>query len=245
MTDLEKKFKKLKPAKFNLVMGENNLGKTKLLNYFFDNSDDMTKVNHFAPIYQGCLGFESIVWKLLSSDNIKELKQFGRLSGLFDDFVSHKKPFQLSFKIRDKDVDFRTIGNGLKRVFPLLCYVLPKKGHKIFLENPGSGLNPRALAELTSVFIKNTKHNSYFIETHNDQMIDRTRIEISRGNILPKDVCVFWFMLNKNGKHRIYTLTFDKMANFNGTPKRFRQWFLEESDRFLFGDRLKPIGDKV
>ena len=63
-------------------------------------------------------------------------------------------------------------------------------------------------------------------------MIDRARIDIIRGNILPEDVSLIYFE-PKGNIVKVHNISFDKMANMIGVPSHYGEFFLKESKRLL------------
>ena len=174
----------------------------------------------------------------------QKLSGFGCKSALFEDIeVKSAKPsinstFQLHTKIRGSRANIADVGYGVSQVLPILVSILdtPRNAHPFLretsfalLQQPEIHLHPRAQAELASVLAGlASRGNKYFIiETHSDYMIDRTRIEIKRGNIKPEDVSLLYFE-PKNRAVKVHNLTFDKLANMMNTPAGYRDFFMRE-----------------
>ena len=106
------------------------------------------------------------------------------------------------------------------------------------MQQPEAHLHPKGQAELSSLMvdiIKRRKHN-FIIETHSDYMVDRARIEIMNGKILPEDVSLIY--LEPKGNHvEVHNITFDEQGNLLGVPPGYREFFLKESDRLLSFDQ--------
>ena len=72
----------------------------------------------------------------------------------------------------------------------------------------------------------------FIVETHSDYMLDRARIDIIRGNIPLEDVSLIYFE-PKGNIVKVHNIGFDKMANMEGVPPHYRDFFLKESKRLM------------
>ena len=180
-------------------------------------------------------------WEALKT----QLVEFGKSSGLFQNIEiknfgrSLGGPFQLKFKVRGPTANVVDVGYGVSQILPILVHILNPNisGHEMnfsLLQQPEVHLHPRAQAELSSLLTKlaNTDNRSFIVETHSDYMIDRARIEIIRGNILPEDVSLIYFE-PKGNVVKVHNISFDKMANMIGVPSHYGEFFLKESKRLL------------
>ena len=183
-------------------------------------------------------------------NELKErLVEFGQSSGLFTDIHVRRlgksvgDPFQLQIKVRGPKVNMIDVGYGVNQSLPILARLMTSEkifGERIIflMQQPEAHLHPKGQAELSSLmvdFIKRRKHN-FIIETHSDYMIDRARIEIMNGKILPEDVSLIY--LEPKGNHvEVHNITFDEQANLLGVPPGYREFFLKESDRLLGFDQ--------
>ena len=151
------------------------------------------------PVTLMRLSNQGNIWKTIH----KKLVEFGKASGLFLDIKVKKyggssgDPFQLQFQVRDTLSNIIDTGYGVSQILPLLIRLFTsnigmqkypsQKGVRFLLQQPEVHLHPKAQAELTSLLVQSVKmNNSFLIETHSDYIIDRTRIEIRKGNI-PSD----------------------------------------------------------
>ena len=180
-------------------------------------------------------------WEALKT----QLVEFGKSSGLFQNIEiknfgrSLGGPFQLKFKVRGPNANIIDVGYGVSQILPILVHILNPNisGHEMnfsLLQQPEIHLHPRAQAELSSLLtsLTNTGNRSFIVETHSDYMIDRARIEIIRGNILPEDVSLIYFE-PKGNIVKVHNISFDKMANMIGVPSHYGEFFLKESKRLL------------
>lgn len=175
-------------------------------------------------------------------DSLKaRLIAFGNSSGLFSDIVvrplgrSSNDPFQLQFKVRGPKTNLMDVGYGVSQVLPILVRILGERQATFLLQQPEVHLHPRAQAELASLLvgIYEKNQNSFVIETHSDQMINRIRIEIMEDRIKANDISLIYLEPVGN-KVKAHNIRFDDQANMIGVPKGYREFFLRESDR-LFG----------
>lgn len=182
----------------------------------------------------------------------KQMLEFGKASGLFSDIEVKKfgessgNPFQLLFKVRGSWSNVIDTGYGVSQILPMLIHlfhnysmghsegIYHKKKEKWFLlQQPEVHLHPKAQAELASLFVHSTKtDNTFLIETHSDFMIERTVIEIRKGNISPKDVSLIYFEAGDDGV-KVHNLSFDDQGNLLNAPKGYRDFFIKESNCFL------------
>ena len=184
----------------------------------------------------------------------KELKErlieFGRSSGLFTDIhvkgfgKSVGDPFQLQIKVRGPRANMMDVGYGVNQLLPILVrsFTVPRRTTTLMtflMQQPEVHLHPKCQAELSSLLIGLVKRqgHSFVIETHSDYMVDRARIEIMNGKILPEDVSLVY--LEPAGNHvKVHNITFDEQANLLGVPPGYREFFLKESDKLLgFNER--------
>ncbi len=183
-------------------------------------------------------------WELLKG----LLVEFGKRSGLFQDIDvrilggSMGNPFQLRVKVRGPNSNIVDVGYGVSQILPILVRILyppisprPVMSPPIFLlQQPEVHLHPRAQAELSSLLatLASEGNRAFIVETHSDYMIDRARIEIKKGNIRPEDVSLIYFEPKENVV-KVYNISFDKMANMEGVPQHYREFFMTEYRRLM------------
>ena len=187
----------------------------------------------------------------------KRLVDFGKESGLFSDFKvkglgKHvSNPFQIHVKSRGGMSNLIDVGYGVGQIYPLLVQIMlasQRKTPAVFLlQEPEVHLHPQAQAALTSFFAKSTKDDghAFIIETHGDSIIDRVRICVSNGLIPPEDVVILFFEPQTRGSVKIHPIMMDKMANLQGAPKGYRDFFMEEGDRLLGFKKLPKTRSHV
>ncbi len=186
-------------------------------------------------------------WETLKT----QLVEFGRNSGLFENIDvknlgrSLGAPFQLQVKVRGPKANITDVGYGVSQILTVLVQILnpsisknarrdPTQSFFSLLQQPEIHLHPRAQAELSSLLVKlaNKGNQSFIVETHSDYMIDRTRIEIRKGNIRSEDVSLIYFEPKANIV-KVHNIGFDKEANLTDVPPHYRDFFLKESKRLM------------
>ena len=183
----------------------------------------------------------------------KRLVDFGKESGMFSDFKvkglgKHvSDPFQIHVKAAGVMSNLIDVGYGVGQIYPLLVQIMRATQRKMratfLLQEPEVHLHPQAQAALTSFFAKSVKDDghAFIIETHGDSIIDRVRICVSNGLIPPEDVVILFFEPQTRGSVKIHPIMMDKMANLQGAPKGYRDFFMEEDDRLLGFKKLAKI----
>ena len=140
------------------------------------------------------------------------------------------------------------VGYGVSQILPILARVLEypifRRGASgilhigpmpiSLLQQPEVHLHPRAQAELSSLLatLASEGNRAFIVETHSDYMIDRARIEIKKGNIRPEDVSLI-YLEPKGNVVKVHNISFDKMANMEGVPPHYGEFFLEETNRLM------------
>lgn len=170
------------------------------------------------------------------------LIRFGRSSGLFADVNVRKlggstsDPFQLQINVRGPKVNLMDVGYGVNQILPILVCVLRarRKEATFLMQQPEVHLHPRAQAELSSLLIEIAKQRkqNFVIETHSDYMIDRASVDI-RGGRIPHEHVSLIYLEPRRRDVQVHNIKFDEQGNLLDAPSSYRQFFLEESDRFL------------
>ena len=172
----------------------------------------------------------------------EKLIKFGEFSGLFTDIGVRElgklknDPFQLQIKVRGPKVNLMDVGYGVNQILPILVRIFntEEEGATFLMQQPEVHLHPKGQAELSSLLIEIAKQRkqNFVIETHSDYMIKRACIDIRNGKIPPDDVSLIYF--EPRGRDvKVHNIKFDEQGNLEGVPDNYRQFFLEESKRFL------------
>ncbi|RKU11578.1 hypothetical protein C6502_07750 [Candidatus Poribacteria bacterium] len=179
----------------------------------------------------------------------EQLIDFGQRSGLFQNIEvinlggSRGSPFQLKVKVKGPNSNIVDVGYGVSQILPILARVLE---YPIFrqslsgimrigpmpislLQQPEIHLHPRVQAELSSLLatLASDGNRAFIVETHSDYMIDRARVEIRKGTIHPEDVSLIYFE-PKGNVVKVHNISFDKMANMQGVPPHYGEFFMKE-----------------
>ncbi len=174
---------------------------------------------------------------------LKDLSKFGKVSGLFDNINVHaygenmNEPFQLQVKIRGAAANnILDVGYGVSQLLPILVRMFSGESRQtLLIQQPEVHLHPRGQAEFASLFVSAiaNRKQKFIVETHSDYIIDRIRIEISKGNIAPEDVALNYMSPDKNNSVKVHNIDFDEAGNLLNAPPGYRDFFLNESDEFL------------
>ena len=170
-----------------------------------------------------------------------QLVEFGKRSGMFQNIEVKNlggaigNPFQLKVKVRGPNSNIVDVGYGVSQILPILVHSLDppicQGGPFFLLQQPEVHLHPRAQAELSSLLATAASQSrggqSFIVETHSDYMIDRARIEIRKGTIRPEDVSLI-YLEPKGNVVKVHNISFDKMANMEGVPPHYGEFFLKE-----------------
>jgi hypothetical protein len=178
---------------------------------------------------------------LKSSDFVRKLTEFGRVSGLFETVGTQtfgkgdRNPFEILIKLRGTDLNIDNVGYGVSQVLPLLIEFLAQSKSSFFaVQQPEVHLHPRAQAALGGLLVplaKDLKH-SFIIETHSDYLIDRFRLEVSKIKNAP-EAQVMFFQRTEAG-NQVSLLPIAPSGKYpKAQPRAFREFFINEELRLL------------
>ena len=204
---------------------------------------DMDPSGADVPSYLASLQFQNrAAWTALK----EKLDDFGRESGLFDDFSVKQLtgveggPFQLQVRKFGKrgrkgpKRNLMDVGFGVSQVLPALAALFRADGPPMFLlQQPELHLHPSAQAALGSMFCRTAEAGRQLIvETHSEYIVDRVRMDIRdrQTALTPDDVSILFF---ERADHdvRIHSLRFDEQGNVRGAPDGYGQFFMDEVRR--------------
>jgi len=183
-----------------------------------------------------------------NSKNWEQLREsidsFGKASGLFSNIKVRRMgeersdPFQIRVKISGTPFNLVDVGYGVSQVLPIIVESLRRPARSTFLlQQPEIHLHPRAQAELGSFLALVAKQydKRFLIETHSDYLVDRIRMDVRESDYLSEsDVSILYFE-RVDGGVRIQPLEVDRFGNIVNAPAGYRQFFLEEEKRLLWG----------
>lgn len=174
---------------------------------------------------------------------VDKIKEFGKLSGLFNEIATKRygtgktAPFEISVRMGRHKHKISNVGYGVSQVLPVLVETLlaTQNGTWFLVQQPEVHLHPRAQAALGDLFhqLSTTTDNRFIIETHSDFLIDRYRLLVSQAAAPQSSAQVVFFEHYPKG-NRIETMAIDKNGRYPTTqPKAFREFFLDEQLRLL------------
>ena len=192
-----------------------------------------------------------------SWQRLKEgLEEFGKSAGLFDEISIRQlgkrgsDPFQVQIRKLGKQAkgpphNLIDMGYGVSQVLPVVTELLQEDAPSMFLlQQPEVHLHPSAQAALGTLFCEIASFKrQLIIETHSDYLIDRVRMDVRDGvgSLGPEEVSILFFERENLGV-KIHQLGIDKDANLVtisedgsvlGTPQHYKDFFMEETSRFL------------
>jgi len=198
----------------------------------------------YIPMYLADMHFHGgDEWKKLK----KELQNFGKNSGLFDEISvrplgkKETEPFQLQIRrfeggLKGPRHNLIDVGYGVSQVLPVVTELLrPDAPDVCLLQQPEVHLHPSAQAALGSLFCRIAETGRQLIvETHSDYMLDRVRMDIRDGKskLNPEDVSILYFE-RKDLDVKIHSIGLDKEGNVLNAPSSYRKFFMEEVNRRL------------
>ncbi len=197
------------------------------------------------------------VWEYLH----RELVKFGKSSGMFKDIRIRTfnddmgDPFQIQIKHAEYYVNIMDVGYGVSQILPILVSMIMAKYHmenkhsklpeffnpdistRFLLQEPGMHLHPQAQAAIGSLMAhfaktKNGKGHSFLVETHDDFIVDRIRMEIRKGKIAPENVSLVYHEMKKD-RVQLHNISFDKEGNLLNVPNSYRKFFMKEAGALL------------
>ncbi|MGD8719909.1 MAG: AAA family ATPase [Candidatus Zixiibacteriota bacterium] len=172
---------------------------------------------------------------------INALNEFGKTSGLYTllDVKQLGSPkgnrFELMVSINGPGRNIVDVGYGVSQVLPVIVEALQcPDGAIMTLQQPEVHLHPEAQAAIGTLLavIAGDRDKAFVIETHSDFIVDRIRIEISKGNIKPDDVSVLFLDL-KDDSAAVNRLRLNEKGTFVRQPASYRDFFLREAHDLL------------
>lgn len=198
----------------------------------------------YIPMYLASIHFErEKTWQRLK----KDLEDFGRKAGLFDEISirplgkKQSEPFQLQIrkygsKFKGPRRNLIDVGYGVSQALPIVTEFLRGSAPPMFLlQQPEVHLHPSAQAALGSLFcrVAGLKHR-LVVETHSDHLLDRVRMDVRDGAaaLKPADVSILYFERGDLDV-RIHSLRLDEQGNVLDAPPSYRAFSMEETRRSL------------
>ena len=194
---------------------------------------------------------------MIGGDEWKELQgrliEFGRDSGLFDDFKiehlgkSEGSPFQIHVRKhghqrKGKYRNLVDVGYGISQILPILTELFREDGARmLLLQQPEIHLHPSAQAALGTLFCSMAAAGKQLIvETHSDHLLDRVRMDVRDKitGLKPEDVSILYFERSDSGT-KVHSIMIDQQGDMLGAPLGYRQFFMDEINRSIGLVRLE------
>ena len=202
----------------------------------------------YVPMYLAQLSLrDASAWERLQS----RLGEFGREAGLFHELnVRHLgktagSPFQIEVRTSDipaqsPPLNLADVGYGVSQALPLVAELLRPDGPRMMLlQQPEVHLHPSAEAALGSLFCRvvssgKKRRRQLVVETHSDFIIDRVCMSVrdETVDLVPEDVSIVYFERTGLGV-RLHSLRVDDDGNLLDVPSGYRQFFMDESVKYL------------
>ena len=163
--------------------------------------------------------------------------EIGRELGLLKEITVKELPedrgTEVLVKIDGGSYNLVDVGYGVHSLLPLLKAINQSAPAKIFLlQQPEIHVHPVAQAQLAQYMAEGG--HDFIIETHSDHLIDRFRICVMQGVLLPEELSIIYFEPNEDrGRSQIHSIRVDKQGNLVGMPDSYRLFFLRETEKLL------------
>ena len=173
---------------------------------------------------------------------LSEVEKWVRVLGLGEE-VSVSKPESDTFRIfvhrEGVAVNLADVGYGVGQALPVIASIVElfmfPMGYLI-IEEPESHLHPAAQAALGDLLVDMVAPMDFekqlIIETHSEQLLQRVRLRMARGDITPERVAVYHCHLVE-GASAIKQLEMDEYGRIKDWPEKF------------FGDPLADSAARV
>ena len=174
--------------------------------------------------------------KGLDDETLERVVALGRRLNLFSSLDIRRGrggTYEIWVNASGEEYNVVDVGYGIHSVLPLLHTVAaaPEEA-TLLLQQPETHLHPQAQAALVRLVAH--KGHRLLVETHSDHVPDWFRIAVMSGDIDPHDLGIVYFDRIDDGASTIlHHIRVDDQANLIDTPPRFRQFFLDETERLL------------
>ena len=174
--------------------------------------------------------------KGLDAETLERMVALGKRLKLFNSLDIRRGrggTYEIWVNASGEEYNVVDVGFGVHSVLPLLHAVAsaPKEA-TLLLQQPETHLHPRAQAAL--ILLVAQQGHRLLVETHSDHVPDWFRIAVMSGDIDPDDLGIVYFdRVNDGASTILHEIRVDDQANLIDTPPRFRQFFLDETERLL------------
>ncbi|MDM8564388.1 AAA family ATPase [Candidatus Halobeggiatoa sp. HSG11] len=183
---------------------------------------------------------ESLILPKVSSWYEKNLQQKIVIEEMAEYFQIKLQKLNSPSKVNIVDV-----GEGLIQVLPVLVAgAMASKGYTnvLAIEEPESHLHPKLHAALAEYFFEIAKQEEppkVLLETHSENFLLRTQLEIAQGELDPELVMVYWVRQLEDGRSVAEPVTFDEKGRPQGEWPRDIFYTDVELSRQLVQERRK------
>lgn len=175
--------------------------------------------NHIAQIFE---------WEKLGSYKLKELRKSLRDFGLLHTLKIRQLQggrYEVRVKVTKNSVSSSLVdvGFGISQFLPVIVADLQiGEESTLAVAQPEIHLHPSVQASLADYFVKQIKQmkKRYFVETHSEYLLNRFRLAITKGDLDPADIAVYYFENYPSGT-RTYSIKFTKDGKIKDAPKKF------------------------
>jgi len=185
---------------------------------------------------------ESLILPKVSSWYEKNLRQKIVIEEMAEHFQIKLQRLNSPCKVNIVDV-----GEGLIQVLPVLvaCAMASEGNTNILaIEEPESHLHPRLHAALAEHFFELARQDEppkVLLETHSENFLLRTQLEIARGELDPELVMVYWVRQLDDGRSIAEPVVFDSKGRPQGEWPRDVFYTDIELSRQLVQERRKHL----
>jgi hypothetical protein len=174
-------------------------------------------------------------WEQHGAPEFKKLKTSMRKLKLLDEIKTSRLTggrFEIKVRAGENCVQagLADVGFGVSQLLPILVadLQLPEKS-TLAVSQPEIHLHPSAQADLADYFVERTKKDKkrYIIETHSEYLLNRLRLLIAQGKLLPTDVSVL-YLRSVGPETASSKINFSKDGRIEGAPKEFFHTYLHD-----------------
>ncbi len=144
-------------------------------------------------------------------------------------------PYQVLVNARGAMTNIMHVGYGVSQVLPIVAEVCATERPTVFLlQQPEVHLHPRGQAALASFLVDAAAilGHSFIVETHSDNILDRFKIKIRKGELKSEDFSLLFFAPFRSNVD-IQHIELDKRGDLINPPKKYRNFFTQETLELL------------
>jgi predicted ATPase len=139
--------------------------------------------------------------------------------------------FELRVKVKGKSKweSLTDVGFGVSQFLPIIVADLQLQDNStLIMSQPEIHLHPSVQANLGNYLVKQVKerNKNYIVETHSEYLLNRMRLLIVKGEILPEDVAVYYFENSIKDGSIAHRIEFAKDGRILNAPKGFFETYM-------------------